>query len=72
MQTSYNGSIRKNYAGQSYLYDPVRDAFIAPKPYESWSLDEDTCRWKAPVDYPTDGKLYTWDEPTTAWVEPVL
>ena len=58
-QTSYNGNIRKNYAGIGYTYDEGRDAFIPPKPYNSWLLDENTCQWKAPVDYPTDGKRYT-------------
>ena len=68
-QTSYNARIRKNYAGIGYTYDEGRDAFIPPKPYNSWLLDEDTCQWKAPVDYPTDDKRYTWDEAKTSWVE---
>jgi hypothetical protein len=68
-QTSYNGNIRKNYAGVGFLYDPIRDAFIPPKPYPSWVLDEATCRWEAPVPYPTDGKRYIWDEATQTWVE---
>lgn len=68
-QTSYNGSIRKNYAGVGYAYDIGRDAFIPPKPYASWVLNETTCRWEPPVPYPTDGKYYTWDEETTSWVE---
>jgi hypothetical protein len=70
-QTSYNGNIRKNYAGIGMIYDAGRDAFIAPKPYPSWVLDEATCRWKAPVNMPTPsaGKFYTWDEDTTSWVE---
>lgn len=68
-QTSYNAKIRKNYAGVGYTYDEGRDAFIPPKPFASWVLDEDTCQWKAPVDYPTDGERYTWDEATTSWVE---
>jgi hypothetical protein len=67
VKTSYNGNIRKNFAGISYSYDDVRDAFIAPKPYPSWILNEDTCRWDAPVAYPTDGKLYEWTEATTSW-----
>jgi len=67
-QTSYNGKIRKNYAGVGYTYDPVRDAFIEPKPFPSWILNEDTCRWDAPVAYPTDGQFYQWDEATTSWV----
>ena len=67
LQTSYNGKIRKNYAGIGYTYDEGRDAFIPPKPFNSWLLDEVTCQWKAPVDYPTDGKFYTWNEETTSW-----
>ena len=67
VKTSYNGNIRKNYAGINYTYDSVRDAFIAPKPYESWLLDEETCQWKAPVAYPTDGVMYEWDETITDW-----
>jgi hypothetical protein len=66
-QTSYNGNIRKNYAGIGYAYDEGRDAFIAPKPYNSWILDETTCQWKAPVDMPTDDKRYSWNEETLAW-----
>ncbi len=66
-QTSYNAKIRKNYAGIGYTYDEGRDAFIPPKPFNSWLLDEDTCQWKAPVDYPTDGKRYTWNEEKTSW-----
>jgi hypothetical protein len=71
-QTSYNGNIRKNYAGIGYTYDAGRDAFIAPQPYPSWVLNEDTCRWDAPVPYPTDDKMYSWDEATTSWVEVVI
>jgi len=70
-QTSYNGTIRKNYAGIGYTYDEGRDAFIAPKPFASWVLDEETCQWKAPVDMPTDDKRYTWNEETTSWDEVV-
>jgi len=69
VQTSYNGNFRKNYAGTGYTYDKTRDAFIAPQPYASWTLVEATCQWEAPTAYPTDGKLYEWDEDTTAWVE---
>jgi hypothetical protein len=69
LQTSYNGKIRKNYAGVGYTYDEGRDAFIAPKPFPSWVLNETTCQWKAPIDYPTDGKLYTWNEETQSWNE---
>ena len=72
VQTSYNGNFRKNYAGSGYTYDKVRDAFIAPQPYPSWTLVEATCQWKAPIPYPTDDKLYTWDEETTNWVEEVV
>jgi hypothetical protein len=69
-RTSYNGNIRKNYAGIGYVYDADRDAFIAPKPYNSWVLDENTCVWNAPTPMPVEeGKRYTWDEPTLAWVE---
>jgi hypothetical protein len=66
-QTSYNNNIRKNYAGIGYSYDQTKDAFIAPKPYTSWILNEDTCRWEAPVAYPDDGERYTWNEETTTW-----
>ena len=79
IQTSYNTHggvhalggtpLRKNYAGIGYTYDPVRDAFIPPQPYASWTLNEDTCLWDAPVAYPDDGKRYTWDEATTNWIE---
>ena len=69
-RTSYNGNIRKNYAGIGYIYDASRDAFIAPKPYASWTLDEATCIWQAPTPMPTDAdKFYRWDEPTLSWVE---
>lgn len=68
VQTSYNGTIRKNYAGIGFTYDAGRDAFIPPKPYPSWVLNEDTCRWDAPVPYPQDGQAYAWDEQTVAWV----
>ena len=62
-------AFRKNYAGLGYTYDESRDAFIPPKPYASWMLNETTCLWDAPVAYPMDGKRYTWDEDTTSWVE---
>lgn len=68
VKTSYNGNIRKNYAGIGYTYDAQRDAFIAPKPFESWVLDEETCRWEAPIPYPEDGVIYEWDEQTIDWV----
>lgn len=60
--------LRKNYAGLGFTYDPIRDAFIAPKPYPSWFLNEETCRWEAPVPYPNDGQMYSWDESTKSWV----
>jgi hypothetical protein len=62
-------AFRKNYAGLGYTYDAGRDAFIPPKPFNSWVLNEDTCLWDAPVAMPDDGKRYTWDEDTTSWVE---
>ena len=67
-QTSYNGRIRKNYAGVGFTYDEGRNAFIPPKPFPSWTLVEDTCQWTSPVPMPTDG-IYTWDEATTSWVQ---
>jgi len=66
-QTSYNGNIRKNFAGIGYTYDQTRDAFIPPKPFTSWTLDEDTCLWEAPVAYPDDGQDYEWNETTKQW-----
>ena len=69
-KTSYNANIRKNYAGIGFTYDSQRDAFIPPKPFASWNLNEDTCLWEAPVAHPNDGKLYIWDEPTLSWTEP--
>ena len=68
-QTSYNATIRKNYAGIGYTYDPDRDAFIAPQPYPSWTLDEPTCQWHPPIQYPSDDKSYQWDEQTISWKE---
>jgi len=62
-------ALRKNYAGIGYTYDRDRDAFIPPKPFDSWLLDEGTCLWEAPVPYPTDGGMYRWDEETTTWIE---
>ena len=73
VKTSYNGNIRKNYAGIGYTYDKNRDAFIPPKPYASWVLNETTCLWNSPVAYPTDvgtpeaPKFYQWNEPTQTW-----
>jgi hypothetical protein len=67
-RTSYNGNIRKNYAGIGFTYDPELDAFIPPKPFDSWVLDEDTCQWQAPTPTPTDGLAYSWNEQMVAWV----
>ena len=69
VQTSYNANIRKNYAGIGYKYDATLDAFVPPQPFASWTLNEETAQWEAPVAMPTDGKTYSWDEATTAWVE---
>ena len=68
VQTSYNGNFRKNFAAVGYTYDKAKDAFIAPKPYPSWVLVEDTCQWEAPTAMPDDGQAYAWDEDTTSWV----
>jgi hypothetical protein len=79
VQTSYNTQggvhllggtpLRKNYAGIGYTYDEVRDAFYAPQPYPSWTLNEDSCLWESPVPMPTDGKFYTWNEDNQNWEE---
>lgn len=75
VQTSYNANFRKNYAGIGFSYDSSRDAFVPPQPYPSWILNEDTCRWEAPVPYPSDGGNYVWFEGTSgdaqflSWVE---
>ena len=79
IQTSYNTQggvhtqggtpLRKNYAGIGYTYDSTRDAFISPKPYNSWVLNETSCLWGAPTPMPNDGKIYSWDEETTSWIE---
>lgn len=78
VQTSFNTHggqhpegrpLRKNFAGIGYTYDVQRDAFVPPKPFASWVLNEDTCLWNAPVPKPQDGKEYVWDEATTSWVE---
>jgi hypothetical protein len=66
-RTSYNGNIRKNFASVGFTYDSERDAFIAPKPYGKWILDEATCQWTAPVDYPTDGLSYLWNNNQGQW-----
>ena len=68
-RTSYNGSIRKNYAGVGFKYDEELNAFIAPKPYPSWTLNEATCVWEAPVSRPNKTKIYNWDETDQEWVE---
>ena len=60
-------AFRKNYAGKGYTYDENRNAFIPPKQYDSWILNEDTCRWEPPIPYPTDGKMYYWNEETLSW-----
>lgn len=82
IQTSYNTfggehklggtPLRKNYAGIGFTYDREKDAFIPPKPFASWVLNEDTCLWDAPVAMPDDGKVYQWDEATTSWTEVTL
>jgi hypothetical protein len=79
IQTSYNTfggvhalggtPLRKNYAGVGYAYDSIKDAFIAPKPFDSWSLNEETCLWESPVPRPIDDKPYYWDENTLNWIE---
>ncbi len=68
-QTSYNGEIRKNFAGVGYTYDSHKDAFIPPKPYSSWVLNDSNCLWEAPIAMPTDGKRYRWDEDSKSWIE---
>jgi hypothetical protein len=78
IQTSYNTyggkhllgetPLRKNYAGIGYIYDSTRDAFYAPQPFLSWSLNDETCLWEAPIAMPTDGKQYVWDEPAKTWI----
>jgi hypothetical protein len=67
LQTSYNRTIRKNYAGVGDTYDADRDAFYGPQPYPSWTLNEDSCIWEAPTSYPADGAIYKWNESTTSW-----
>lgn len=62
-------ALRKNFPGVNYIYDEIRDAFIPPKPYNSWVLNESTCIWECPVPYPNDGKDYAWAEPTLSWIE---
>lgn len=68
-QTSYNSNLRKNYAGIGYSYMPSPiNGFAPPRPYQSWNLDPDTCQWVPPVEMPTDGKMYAWDEATVSWI----
>jgi hypothetical protein len=77
IQTSYNTHggvhandetpLRKNYAGVGMIYDAERDAFYAPQPYPSWTLNDDSCIWEAPTAYPTDGERYVWNESNTSW-----
>jgi len=67
VQTSYNNNFRKNYAGIGYTYDKVRDAFIPPQPYPSWTLVEATCQWEAPTPHPDDDIMYHWNEATLTW-----
>jgi hypothetical protein len=78
IQTSYNTRggqhpegrpLRKNYAGIGYTYDSIRDAFVPPKPFDSWTLNEETCLWNPPVPYPEDGKVYKWNENSQSWIE---
>jgi hypothetical protein len=78
IQTSYNTHggvhinggtpLRKNYAGIGYIYDTVRDAFYEPKPFNSWTLNEETCIWMPPASYPSDGNIYSWDEDSLSWI----
>jgi len=69
VQTSYNATIRKNFAGIGYTYDEEMDAFIAPQPFESWTLNTQTAKWMSPTPYPQDGRLYRWDEENLTWKE---
>jgi len=71
-QTHDKGFIRFNFAAVDFIYDVSRDAFISPKPYESWVLDESVCRWIAPTPMPSDGKSYLWDEPNLVWKDASL
>lgn len=68
IQTSYNNTFRKNFAGEGYTYDTDLDAFIPPKPFDSWILNEETCSFEPPVAYPNDGNLYTWNEEQVTWL----
>jgi hypothetical protein len=68
VQTSYTSSIRKNYAGVGFIYDSTRDAFYEPQPYPSWTLNEDTCQWEAPIPYPIDNEPHIWVEKLQQWI----
>lgn len=68
VQTSYTSSIRKNYAGIGFIYDSTRDAFYEPQPYPSWTLNEDTCKWEAPIPYPMDNEPHIWVEKLQQWI----
>lgn len=67
VRTSYNGNIRKNYAGIGFTYDSERDAFIPPKPFGSWTLNEESCLWEPPVAHPEDDNVYDWNEESQSW-----
>jgi hypothetical protein len=72
VQTSFNAKFRKNFASVGYSYDEERDAFIAPQPFDSWVLNEETAAWEAPVPYPADGLNYYWNDASLSWVEKVI
>lgn len=69
IKTSYNATIRKNFASPGFVYSEELDAFIPPKPFESWILDEEVCQWQPPIEMPEDGKVYVWNEESTSWQE---
>lgn len=69
LKTSFNGNIRKNYAGPGFTYDEELDAFISPSPFPSFYLDKETCKWTPPIPYPSDPDSYFWDEPTLSWIK---
>ena len=71
-RTSYNGKVRKNYAGLGFYFDEGRDAFIPPKTYPSWLLNEDTCQWEAPIPYPDDDLMYQWNEEQGDWTPTIF
>lgn len=72
IQTSYNNSFRFNFAGIDYTYDQEKDAFIPPKTFDSWILDESNFKWKAPISHPSDNKTYSWDEENKSWKEVII